>query len=303
MNANALFYKTKDNAYYKSSDILPLRILEQAWYPPTIEEFIESKNKEKKPYYMPRLSPKELRIISCDIALMDSKNGKNNDNAIFTFMRAIPKRDSYEIHVLYQESIEGAKAKTLARRIKELYYDSQSDYIVLDVAGLGLTVLDELGEYTNNTERGIQHPPLKAMNEDKYIERCGYVEAQKCVYCIHGNSQLNHDIATQLKTSFHNKTIKMLGSQLQAEDWIEDYITLPPEVQARKLLPYINTSLMQDEIISLEYEVKEGFIKVYETGRHRKDRYSSLAYGNYFIREREKKLKKKKKSKGYASLW
>lgn len=135
MEFEALFYKTKDNAYYKSSDILPLRILEQAWYPPTIEEFIESKNKEKKPYYMPRLSPKELRIISCDIALMDSKNGKNNDNAIFTFMRAIPKRDSYEIHVLYQESIEGAKAKTLARRIKELYYDSQSDYIVLDVAG------------------------------------------------------------------------------------------------------------------------------------------------------------------------
>lgn len=302
MEFEALFYKSNDNAYFKASDILPLRTLKYAWYPPTIEEYAEYKKKEKKPWHMKRVSDKELRVLSCDIALMDSKNGKNNDNAVFTFMKAIPKNENYEIHILYQEVIEGAKAKTLAQRIKELYYDAECDYIVLDVAGLGLTVLDELGEYTENDERGVQYPPLKAMNEDKYMERCGYVEAQKCIFCVYANKQFNHDIATTLKTAFHNKTIKMLGSQLEAEDYIDNYYTLPPEEQGRKLLPYINTSLMQDEIISLEYEVKEGLIKVYETGSRRKDRYSSLAYGNYFIREKEKKLKKKKKG-GSISLW
>lgn len=140
------------------------------------------------------------------------------------------------------------------------------------------------------------------MNEDKYMERCGYSEAQKCIYCVYASSKFNHEIATTLKTAFHNKTIKMLKSQIEAEDFIDGYIKMSPEEQARMLLPFINTSLMQDEIISLEYEVKDGYIKIYETSGHRKDRYSSLAYGNYFIRQQEKKLKKKKKS-GLTSLW
>ena len=59
---------------------------------------------------------------------------------------------------------------------------------------------------------------------------------------------------------------------------------------------------MQDEITQLEYEVKDSYIKLYEAKGKRKDRYSSLAYGNYFIREQEKKLKKKKKG-GLANLW
>lgn len=302
MEFEALFFKENDNSYYKSSDILPLRVLESAWYPPTIEEYIEHKKKDKKPYHIKRLSDKELRVLSCDIALMNSKNGIGNDNAIFTFMRAIPRNENYITDILYQEAIEGAKAKTLALRIKQLYFDGQFDYIVLDVAGLGLTVLDELSEYTIDSERGITYPPLKAMNEDKYMERCGYSEAQKCIYCVYASSKFNHEIATTLKTAFHNKTIKMLKSQIEAEDFIDGYIKMSPEEQARMLLPFINTSLMQDEIISLEYEVRDGYIKIYETSGHRKDRYSSLAYGNYFIRQQEKKLKKKKKS-GLTSLW
>ena len=297
-----LFYHTNDNAYFKSSDILPLRTLEFAWYPPTIEEFAKEKAKDKKSYYLKKLSEKELRVLSCDIALMDSKNGKDNDNAVFTFMRALPKEDKYITQVLWQEAHEGWKAKELALQIKRLYYDGQCKYIVLDVAGLGLSVLDLLGEYTYDTERGETYPPLKAMNEDKYAERCGYAEAQKCIYCVYASAKLNHEIATQLKTSFQNKTIQFQKNQLEAEDFIEGFQLMTPEQQAKMLMPYIQTSLTQDEIISLEYEVKDAYIKVYETSGHRKDRYSSLSYGNYFIRLEEKKLKKKKKG-GLANLW
>ena len=72
--------------------------------------------------------------------------------------------------------------------------------------------------------------------------------------------------------------------------------------QAEKLLPYVQTSLTQNEIICLEYEIKQSYIRVYETGKNRKDRYSSLSYGNYFIRLQEKKLKKKKKGNS-INLW
>ena len=305
MEFEALFYHNNDHSFFKPTDILPLRTLEYAWYPPTIDEYVLNKNKDmsKKPYYLKPIVKDEMRVLSCDIALMDSKNGKNNDNAIFTFFRCIPKNENYIAEVLHQASYEGAKAKELALYIKRLYYDSQCEYIVLDCAGNGISVLDELGEITVDTERGETYPPLKAMNEDRYMERCGYPNAQKCIYCIAGNQKLNHEIATQLKTSFQNKTIKLLKNQMEAEDFIEGFATMTPQEQADKLLPYIQTSLMQNEIICLEYEVKQSYIRVYETGRNRKDRYSSLSYGNYFIRLQEKKLQKRSKKKSSINLW
>ena len=305
MEFEALFYHNNDHSFFKPTDMLPLRTLEYAWYPPTIDEYVLNKNKDmsKKPYYLKPIVKDEMRVLSCDIALMDSKNGKNNDNAIFTFFRCIPKNENYIAEVLHQASYEGAKAKELALYIKRLYYDSQCEYIVLDCAGNGISVLDELGEITVDTERGETYPPLKAMNEDRYMERCGYPNAQKCIYCIAGNQKLNHEIATQLKTSFQNKTIKLLKNQMEAEDFIEGFATMTPQEQADKLLPYIQTSLMQNEIICLEYEVKQSYIRVYETGRNRKDRYSSLSYGNYFIRLQEKKLQKRSKKKSSINLW
>ena len=106
----------------------------------------------------------------------------------------------------------------------------------------------------------------------------------------------------RIKSFQDKKTIQLLKTQFEAEDYIDDYDKLSPEEQADKLLPYIQTSLMQDEITQLEYEVKDSYIKLFEAKGKRKDRYSSLAYGNYFIREQEKKLKKKKKG-GLANLW
>ena len=135
MEFEAIFYKDKDNSYFKSSNILPCRTLEYAWYPPTPEEYYSNKNKEKKSYHLKRLSEKELRIVSCDIALMNSKNGHDNDNAVFTFIRSIPKNQNYQAQVLWQETHDGLSAKALAVLIKRLYFDTQSDYIVLDTAG------------------------------------------------------------------------------------------------------------------------------------------------------------------------
>ncbi|MEG2640800.1 MAG: hypothetical protein RSA18_04825 [Bacilli bacterium] len=135
MEFQAMFYKETDTSYFKSKDILPSRVLEYAWYPPTQEQYAIDKNKEKKSYWLPKILNNELRVLSCDIALMDSKNGKNNDNAVFTFFRCLPKNGTYISQVLHIENHEGWKVKQLTLQIKRLFYDGQCDYIVLDVAG------------------------------------------------------------------------------------------------------------------------------------------------------------------------
>lgn len=49
--------------------------------------------------------------------------------------------------------------------------------------------------------------------------------------------------------------------------------------------PYLETQALINEMMSLEYTRNEqtGIITLFETGSNTKDRYVSLAYGNYFI--------------------
>ena len=46
-----------------------------------------------------------------------------------------------------------------------------------------------------------------------------------------------------------------------------------------------------NELVNLEYTVRSGYIKIYEVGTTTKDRYSSIAYCNYYANELEKDLK------------
>jgi hypothetical protein len=69
-----------------------------------------------------------------------------------------------------------------------------------------------------------------------------------------------------------------------------DFDKVNEEERAKLLKPFIQTSALINESVNLEFRVSNGFIKVYEVGRNRKDRWSSLAYGNHFADILEKDL-------------
>lgn len=309
MEYEALFYRLNDKAYIKSSDIIPCRTIEKAWYPPNDIKYVEEKDKkiEKRSYHIAKESKEELRVLSCDIAIMGSSSKKNNDASIFTYFRCIPKNEKYIADVLHTESWEGEKANSQALRIKRLFYDGQVDYCVLDCLGIGGTVLDALGEYTFDKDRDITYPPMKCFNEKDLEERCGYKEALPVIYGFRGSAKLNSDMATMLKASLQHKAIRLLVGEIEAEDYLvmhKKFKKLSPDEQAELLLPYVQVTLMQNEIIGLEASVGDsGYLKITETGRSRKDRYTSLAMGNYFIRQKQLELRKPKRSAYLPCLW
>ena len=162
-------------------------------------------------------------------------------------------------------------------------------------------------EYTEDVERGVTYPPLKCFNAEDLAVRCGYKEARPCIYAIRGNKQLNHDVALTLQTAIHNKQIELLVNQIDCEEYLinnKDYAKASIEEQIDLKMPYIQTTLTQSELIDLEYESKDGYIRVYEKSGRRKDRYVSLAYGVYFIKEKEVKLRKERNKKSrFLDLW
>lgn len=213
------FYDLGDGAYIKPSDIINNRTIVKPWYPPTDIEYVSEKGKRKMSWEEDRTSKDEIRVIGCDVAL---SQGDKNDNTVIHYSISIPKGDKYISEVRYSEAINGGTAKSIALRLKQLYYDGDCDYIVMDVAGLGLAVLDALGEYTYDENRDIKYPPMCCFNKDDKKERCGYKEAIPCVYGIVANEEINNDIAVTLKASLNNHTLKFLVNEFEGEDWLNE---------------------------------------------------------------------------------
>ena len=303
MEYSAMFYDLGEGAYIKPSDIINNRTVVKPWYPPTDIEYIAEKGKRNISWKEDRTSKQELRVLGCDIALAQ---GDKNDNTVIHYSVSIPKGDKYITEVKYSEAINGGTAKAIALRLKQLFFDGDCDYIVMDIAGLGLAVLDALGEYTFDTERDIKYPPMCCFNKEDKKERCGYREAIPCIYGIVANEEINNAIAVTLKASLNNHTLKFLVNEFEGEDWLNEnknFQLLEASEKVRLMYPYVQTTLTQMEIIKLQTEITRKGIKLVEFGSNRKDRYSALAYMNLFIREKENELKKPKNRGNFIDLW
>ena len=58
-------------------------------------------------------------------------------------------------------------------------------------------------------------------------------------------------------------------------------------------MPYVNTTLLIDELTKLQHEESGGKIKISEKSGMRKDRYSSLSYNYYVAMQLENKIRKR----------
>lgn len=99
------------------------------------EEYIEYKDKpEKWKFYVEKL-PGEIRVLSMDIALIESPK---NDNTSFWLTRLIPNGDRYYKVISYAESLHGLNSVIQAKRLKQLFYEFECDLVGIDAAGAGM---------------------------------------------------------------------------------------------------------------------------------------------------------------------
>ena len=106
----------------------------RAMYPKTDLERTAGK---KNPRCLPHQEG-EIRILSCDMAFVDKKI---NDNSILSVIRMLPeaigRESQHRKQVVYMESIHGGDTSAQALRIKQLYYEMECDYCVLDIRNAG----------------------------------------------------------------------------------------------------------------------------------------------------------------------
>ncbi|WP_410988604.1 terminase large subunit domain-containing protein [Bacillus cereus] len=283
MEYEALFVGENENAYFKLDDIQKCRTLPKAFYPPTDRDFVEAKGTRKKLSNMPKQSG-EIRIVSMDIALMGSNKSVKNDTTAFTLMRLLPEGDEYRRDVVYMESLAGQHSESQAIRLKQLYYDFEGDYVSMDTMGNGIAVFDSCTKILYDKARDVEYPAWTVINDEAMDERKMDKNAIPLIYSIKANAEINHKVATGLRSAFEKKKIRLLINDIEAkEDLIESkgYLKKSEEEKVYLLKPYVQATALTNELVNLIYRVVSGNIKIEEVGTTTKDRYSSIGYGNY----------------------
>lgn len=231
---------------------------------------------------VPKKQPGEKRILSLDVALLSSKK-HDNDASCFIITSAMPTVDnSYISNEVYVSTKEDITTDELGLSTMRMFYQYDCDYIAIDANGIGQAVLDYLMTNRFDPEYGITYGALNVCNNSALEDRCKVKNAPKVIYAFKATGQLNNDWCLNLRAGIMNGNINLLVPDNDIDDYLSEsvkgYNKLSDIQKARLKLPYIQTSLLIDELINLEHDASNGLIRVHEKSGMRKDRYSSLLY-------------------------
>lgn len=161
---------------------------------------------------------------------------------------------------------------------------------------IGLGVFDTLARDIVDPESGEIYPALSCYNDKTMADRCTVVGSPKVIWSVKASANFNSDAAILLREAFTNGRIRLLENEYDIEEALNDirgYASLSPADKMKIQLPYINTTLLIDELTKLQHDESTGKVRVYEKAGMRKDRYSSLAYNYYVALQLENKMAKK----------
>lgn len=288
------------SSYFTYSMLINRQVSKYVFYPRTTIDF---KCGRKNKYAIPK-QDNEIRVISNDIAFVA---GNQNDNSVYSCIRAIPEtityntdantvevKQGYRREYPYIESNQIGDTTLQAVRIRQLYEDFSSDFIVIDCRNGGLQILYTLQKVLYDEERGVEYPPLKCMNNDEYAKVCSDPNAKACIYAINATQSLNSDIAIAFRKNLVENKIDFLVNFNTAKEEIlannkeyNEEINIDRQIDFER--PFLETQAMINECAELQYEKmpQTGAIKIQEKGSNRKDRYTSCSYGSYFIDQLE----------------
>lgn len=289
MEMECLWFGDTDGSLFKFDELTARRRLRKA-FPPL--SFCNDK------ITIPKLTATGKRILSIDVALMQSTKKKKNDASAIFINDLIQVNDTaYQSNFVYGETFEGLKTDELGMIVMKYFYEYQCTDLVLDTNGIGLGVYDFITKDQICQENGKRYQAMTCINDKDMAERCKVRDANKVVWSVKANGNFNNEICVLLRNGIQNGKINFLIPEQDADSSLKEtykgYFKMSPTEQAKLKMSYIQTTFAVYELIKLDHEVKNGNIKVKEVEGMRKDRYSSIAYSYWCACQLELKLKPK----------
>ena len=152
-------------------------------------------------------------------------------------------------------------------------------------------MLDKLLSDIYDPSTGVVYGALSCYNNPDIAARCRVKNAPKVIYAVNASVDFNSRIALGLREMIKQGRVRLLRQADDFDEYASDltgYNKLSTEDKLKFKLPYINTYLLINELVSLQYETHNGVVRVKERYGARKDRYSSLAYNIEVAKEIER---------------
>lgn len=271
-------------SFFSLSDLTNVRKIKKSL--PPIERVLSSKET------IPSVDFRCKRILSVDIALMGSSKKRDNDASSLIINDAkIGSDNRFIANITYTMNYEGLTSDELILQIMRHFYKYKCTDLVIDANGLGISIVDGIMKDVVDPDTNEVYKALNCCNDKEMAKRCKVHDAKKVIWSIKANAKFNSLIAKTLRSSIRDGYVKLLISEYEAEDIFNEdskYTNMSLSNQLKYKMPYIGTTLLINELVKLNYEVNGSDIKLKERSGMRKDRYSSLAYNIYVMKELEK---------------
>ena len=278
------------NSYFTYNMFQKLRNNSKALYCMSDFEYIEYRNKKEKWFLYQEKLPNEIRLLTADIALLESAN---NDNTSIWVIRLIPDGGKYKKILAFGESLHGLNSIIQTKRIKQLFYELNCDYAVIDTQGSGVGIFDQATAETYDEDRNIIYPAWTVINPEdvKMVNRTISSNAVPVIYSVKTPIQLKSAMFGNMKDILTSNDLSLLCETQEAIEYLNQnfgyYKIEDDELRARMLNPYVQTDMLISESINLEQVVTQGYINLKEKSGRRKDRTMSVAYGLWYAKKLE----------------
>lgn len=292
-----------ESAMFTFDEVNSARQLRVPLIPPTDDEYIECNGILKTLPYYQKKEPREIRVLSMDIAV---GGGRKNDLTVFTVFRCIEDLDCYDKELSYIEVMSGVNLDQQVIRVKQLFYDLECDYAVIDAGGaIGIETINSCGNITKDMVRNRRYPGWKTMNKvEKYDMRIADPNAEPVLFPIQisgaGASAMQYNMLVTAQLEFQRKRISLLvEDDVAVQELNKRYKYLTMKTSNDNLMrerannmigPFANTTSLVDEAIKTQIVKLPSGRWVYDEKNGRKDRVISMIYGLYFINLLEEDL-------------
>ena len=278
MEMMSLWFEDSDGSLFKYEDLNARRVLKNIYLPLDIYATHRIK--------IPDLQPREVRVLSVDVALMASRK-HDNDLACTIIASAIPNNSGeYISDYPYIETFEGLTTDELGITIMRMFYEYNCTLLVLDTNGQGLGVYDYIIKTRYDDVTGKRYNALTCINDKDMALRCKEKGATKAVWSVKASASFNTQAVLSLRAAIQNGNINLPASDVEMDDIVKNirgYSSMTENEKFRIKSVFIQTSLLINETVSLDYKANGVNIQVKEGSGYRKDRFSAFEYCNYVI--------------------
>ncbi len=272
-----------ENAYFNPEMIDRARVLKQP-------EYEHSGRSTKDSRY----------IIAVDV-------GRKHDYTVISVIKVTPQPQGASIKSLVNMYVyENTHFEDQCIAIKQIFYKYSAERVVIDGNGPGMGLVDYLVKPQINIETGETYPDFGVYGgcgNDNFAEDYKQYKTSQCqldaLYIVKANPAINTEVFSNVQAQLSSNKVKLLiDDRIAKQKLLGTKVGqgMTPEERAEYLKPFTLTSIFREETLNLR-EAREGANIILEQANKsiRKDKFSSFAYGLYYIKHEIDNKKKKKK--------